>query len=152
MSVSGGGAQDRRSLKATPWYTFNCASEAKRSSFEVEAPHDDGSKCCSWAHTDHSASTVLCLIYKGTASSTPSALFYSPALLSSVPAPGSGHTQVSKGQRGGGRGWRWFFFQCFGYFQTAAVPACSPPRDFVCIILLKTNAKSFSLRIARLLL
>lgn len=87
----------------TSWcYPCKCTIEAECNSFEVKAPRDHGLKCCSWAQMDCSASMVLCLIYKGTASSTPSTLFYSFMLPSSVPAPGSGEQARLKGTTGGG--------------------------------------------------
>lgn len=71
-------------------------------SFEEKAPHDHCPKCCSQAQIECIASMVLCLIYKGTASSTLSALFYSFVQPPSVPAPGPGHRQVLQGQQEGG--------------------------------------------------
>lgn len=105
-------------------------------SFEVKAPRDHSSKCCSWAQMDCRASMVLCLMYKGTASSTPSTLFYSFMLLSSVPALGSGQVRLK-----GATEWGTLSFSSPSVIYRLPLfqPALSP-RDFVCIILLKMNA------------
>lgn len=101
-------------------------TEAECGPFKPEAPR--GVKCRSWAQMDCSASTVLWLIYTGTAPSTPSTLFYSSVPPSSTAAPG----WALKGTTGAGN---LFIFPLLWLFSDSLCPAlCSPAWHFVFMI------------------